>query len=234
MAVAYEGGVVMGADSRTSTGAPAVQLQTRRCSSSRRRLRPSFCVRGIFPSSRPAAGSYVANRVSDKITAIHDRIYVCRSGSAADTQAISDYVRRFISEHAIDKGTPPTIAATAKLFRTLCYNNKDRLLAGIIIAGVSDAEGGVLYEVPLGGACVKQPFSIGGSGSSYIYGYVDSAYKPGMSKEECQELVRTAISHAMARDGSSGGVIRMVTIEKDSVTREFIPGDKLPFMLTSK
>ena len=50
IAVSFDGGVVMGADSRTSTG------------------------------------SYVANRVSDKITAIHDRIYVCRSGSAADTQ----------------------------------------------------------------------------------------------------------------------------------------------------
>jgi hypothetical protein len=35
---------------------------------------------------RPCAGSYVANRVSDKITALADRIYVCRSGSAADTQ----------------------------------------------------------------------------------------------------------------------------------------------------
>ena len=50
IAVSFAGGVVMGADSRTSTG------------------------------------SYVANRVSDKITAIHDSIYVCRSGSAADTQ----------------------------------------------------------------------------------------------------------------------------------------------------
>lgn len=32
---------------------------------------------------------------------------------------------------------------------------------------------------------VRQPFSIGGSGSSYIYGFVDASYKPGMSKEEC-------------------------------------------------
>merc|ERR1711934_1041138 len=45
------GGVVMGADSRTSTG------------------------------------SYVANRVSDKITPVCNNVAVCRSGSAADTQA---------------------------------------------------------------------------------------------------------------------------------------------------
>ena len=63
MAVTYDGGVIMGADSRTSTG------------------------------------TYVANRVSDKITALHDFIYACRSGSAADTQAVSDYVRYFLASH---------------------------------------------------------------------------------------------------------------------------------------
>ena len=33
-----------------------------------------------------------------------------------------------------------------------------------------------------------------------------------------------AISHAMARDGSSGGVIRLVTIDKDGVEKEVILG----------
>jgi len=32
----------------------------------------------------------------------------------------------------------------------------------------------------------------------------------------------------MSRDGSSGGVIRMCVITKDSVERLFIPGNKLP------
>lgn len=57
MAVEYNGGVVMGADSRTSSG-----------------------------------GSFVTNRVTDKLTKVADRIYCCRSGSAADTQAIGDVV----------------------------------------------------------------------------------------------------------------------------------------------
>lgn len=57
MAVQFEGGVILGADSRTTTG------------------------------------SYIANRVTDKLTPLHDLIYCCRSGSAADTQAISDIIR---------------------------------------------------------------------------------------------------------------------------------------------
>lgn len=36
--------------------------------------------------------SYIANRVTDKLTRVTDYIYCCRSGSAADTQAIADIV----------------------------------------------------------------------------------------------------------------------------------------------
>ncbi len=50
VAVEYNGGVVIGADSRTSTG------------------------------------TYVANRVTDKLTPVTGNIFACRSGSAADTQ----------------------------------------------------------------------------------------------------------------------------------------------------
>ena len=45
------------------------------------------------------AGVYVSNRVSDKITGVDERIYVCRSGSAADTQAVSDYVTHYLNQH---------------------------------------------------------------------------------------------------------------------------------------
>ena len=39
-----------------------------------------------------------------------------------------------------------------------------------------------------------------------------------------QSCIILAISHAMARDGSSGGVIRLVTIDKDGVEKEVILG----------
>ena len=39
-----------------------------------------------------------------------------------------------------------------------------------------------------------------------------------------QSCITLAISHAMARDGSSGGVIRLVTIDKDGVEKEVILG----------
>lgn len=61
MAVTFKDGVILGADSRTTTG------------------------------------SYIANRVTDKLTQIHDTIYCCRSGSAADTQAVADMVKYYFT-----------------------------------------------------------------------------------------------------------------------------------------
>lgn len=52
------------------------------------------------------------------------------------------------------------------------------------------------------------------------YGHVDAEFRENMTKEEAQQFVRKAISHAMARDGSSGGVIRMVVIDKTGVRKE--------------
>ena len=48
--------------------------------------------------SRVSTGSYVANRVSDKIVQLSEHIFACRSGSAADTQALTDYVRFYLQQ----------------------------------------------------------------------------------------------------------------------------------------
>ena len=84
-------------------------------------------------------------------------------------------------------------------------------------------------NIPLGGSCIKMPWAIGGSGSTFIYGLCDSEFKDGMSKDEANRLVKLALSHAMARDGSSGGIIRTVTVTEEGNEREYVPGDQLPF-----
>lgn len=45
-----------------------------------------------------------------------------------------------------------------------------------------------IYVVSLGGMMLSQPYTIGGSGSTYIYGYVDAKFKPDMSLEEATQF----------------------------------------------
>lgn len=81
-----------------------------------------------------------------------------------------------------------------------------------------------------------------------MYGYCDATYKEGWGRDETVEFVKNsafpsiirqtlwasnfiipkALSLAMSRDGSSGGVIRMCVITKESVERLFVPGNELP------
>lgn len=82
---------------------------------------------------------------------------MCRSGSAADTQAVSDYVTYFLDQHRMQLGGPPKVATAAALFRQLCYENKKNLTAGIIVAGWDLKKGGQVYSVPIGGSLLERP-----------------------------------------------------------------------------
>ena len=48
-----------------------------------------------------------------------------------------------------------------------------------------------------------------------------------MDQDAAEKMVATALALAMARDGSSGGMIRMVVCNKDGSTRKIIEGDKI-------
>lgn len=183
MAVTFKDGVILGADSRTTTGA------------------------------------YIANRVTDKLTRVHDTIWCCRSGSAADTQAVADIVQYQLGLFAMMNGKPPTTQTAASIFQEICYSNKDRLTAGLIIAGWDERHGGQVYSIPLGGSLHKQAYAIGGSGSTYIYGYCDANWREGMDEAEAVKFVKGALQEAIKWDGSSGGVIRMVVLTANGADR---------------
>lgn len=51
----------------------------------------------------------------------------------------------------------------------------------------------------MSGTIVQQNISIGGSGSSYLYGFMDSQYKDGMTQEECENLVLNGMLNSFLR-----------------------------------
>lgn len=52
------------------------------------------------------------------------QVFVCRSGSAADTQAISAYVEHYIEQHEMELGRGVAVKTAANLAMQLVYNNK--------------------------------------------------------------------------------------------------------------
>lgn len=109
------------------------------------------------------------------------------------------------------------------------YAYKKYLSAAIILAGVDNVEGPCIYTVGQGGTTRKVEMAANGSGSTYILGYLDKNFKSGMTRQEAKELLKNAVSLAMFRDSSSGGIIRMIDIRKDGITKEYFPCTSLQF-----
>lgn len=196
VACCFAGGVVLGADTRTS------------------------------------AGSYVVNRAARKITKLSDRICVCRSGSAADTQAVAQIARLqtllYTQELPRQFKGEARVQVVAHLLQQLCYEYKDQLTAGLIVGGWDSVNGPQAFSIPIGGSCIPVQYAAGGSGSVFITAFLDEHFRPNLTKDEAISLVKKAVGHAIARDGSSGGMIRLVTIEKEGMQEFCVEGNQLP------
>ena len=107
--------------------------------------------------------------------------------------------------------------------RQIIYSNQGRLSASMICSGWDPYKGYQIYSVNQTGFHQEGDWAMSGSGSTFIWGYFDANYRNDMTFEQCKEFIHSAISLACYRDGSSGGVIRMVNITKDGTERFFIP-----------
>jgi len=237
MAVQYADGVVIGADTRTTTGSyianryacsnrvqrsVATNFQVSR--TSLRQFQTTFTVAEVglprIPKQSPTLFSTTCKCTR---TSILPAFVAWR-----DLGLYKDSTSSWLTIYRMEHGESPPVEVAANLFQQLVYGNKDALSAGIIVAGWDKYDGGSVYTVPLGGSIHKQPFSIGGSGSTYIYGYCDAKYKDNMTREECIDFTKNAIALAISRDGSSGGCIRLAVIDKQGVERIFVPGNEIP------
>uniref|UniRef100_A0A8C2X3G6 Proteasome 20S subunit beta 9a n=1 Tax=Cyclopterus lumpus TaxID=8103 RepID=A0A8C2X3G6_CYCLU len=121
--------------------------------------------------SRVSAGASVVNRVMNKLSPLHDKIYCALSGSAADAQTVAEIVNYQLDVHSVEIDEDPQVRSAATLVRNISYKYKEELSAHLIVA---------------------------------------------------------ALSLAMNRDGSSGGVAFIVSIDEHGTEEKVVLGNDLP------
>ena len=146
VACVYDGGVVLGADTRVSTGI------------------------------------YVSNRASDKMTVLEDTTVMCRSGSAADTEAIASFVRYHVEQIGMERNGPLDVRTVARIANQINYQNKGAnqglgLSAYMIIGGWDEKHGAQVYSCTAGGNMIQNKWTTDGSGSTFIWGFMDEGFK---------------------------------------------------------
>ena len=138
--------------------------------------------------TRTSAGVYIVDRHTDKIKSLCDNIFVCESGSAADTEAIADYVSYYLNNQQMEIDEAPRVKTAAELVSGFIYPNKNYLMASMIVAGYDKYDKGSIYALSLGGTMAQQKWTISGSGSTFIYGYCDSVWKENMDRKEAVQF----------------------------------------------
>lgn len=237
LAVRFHGGVVAGADTRTSVSGYVSNRYAAKLTFVLERDVDNFVV------TRPLSSFLLSSSSPDTGGAKIDdyeasTCVICRSGSAADTQKLASVVRSELVSRQIIYRIRGTVTHVVALLRTLLqHDDNSNMSASLICAGYDHELGrGVIYTVGPGGVVFEEKlWAAGGSGSSYILGHIDSWYQnhrtlhernvctpddvdemmmPLPSEEEAIEFVSNAIQLAMERDGSSGGFIRMYVIDR--------------------
>ena len=101
-------------------------------------------------------------RFSGGYTGYYGLSQVIHHLSCIASQAIADMVHYYLQLLTQRNEASPTVYNAARIFENFCYQNKDSLSAGIIVAGWDDELGPSVYNIPVGGGLYRQPWAIGG------------------------------------------------------------------------
>ena len=230
-------GVVVGADTRTSSGGYV---------SNRFAAKLTFVLDGEAdafvdqPLETREDGTAeqqaaAADAAPSSSSASSSTCCVCRSGSAADTQALADAVRTDLLRRHLSQNRPGTVTAATRLLQNLVRSDPD-LSASLICAGYDHVRGrSCIYSISPGGTAMEEAtYAVQGSGSGYIYGYLEAGIqgddggngRGGKDKDgrkskveewdedEAVEFVARVVGLAVERDGSSGGFCRIFAIDR--------------------
>lgn len=218
VAIKYSEGVVVGADTRTSTGGYVSN---------------KFAFK-INPILAPSSASSPSSSLSSCV--------LCRSGSAADTQWLAGRAKEtFLSRKLQRPGYSPTISNVAHYIRHCVRSSnsdssrqqqqQEPLQASLICAGYDvTTKQGQIYAITPGGSLLEEDyFCVSGSGSTILLGYLDSLdmniVSTTYTKEEAVKLVTKLLQLSMARDGSSGGFARIIAINEEGLDEVVVYSD---------
>ena len=223
VAIKYNGGVVVGADTRTSVGGYVSNKFAYK-------INPIFEERRIIGDENDEPNT----KESESGSAVASSCVVCRSGSAADTQWLAKQAKRRFAVRTLERPRyTPTVSEVAHYLRyqmrnSNSNNNGNGFQASLICAGYDEEQnGGRIFGITPGGSLWEEDnFCVSGSGSTILLGYLDDALQQhsnnnniegnyfDFSKEQALALVTKLLRLSIGRDGSSGGLVRLYVVDR--------------------
>jgi len=233
VAIKCSGGVIVGADTRTSVGGYVSNKFAYK-------INPIFEHEPeddtIEDRDDKENDKYIDDHHLSETTSSSSCV-LCRSGSAADTQWLAKQAKRRFRVRRLERlGYRPSISEVAHYLRyqmrNLSVQGGGSFQASLICAGYDDGrKGGQIFGITPGGSLWEEDnFCVSGSGSTVLLGYLDDmlqnttkkSLSSDLTEKEAITLVTKLLRLSIARDGSSGGLVRLYVINRNGLEERTI------------
>ena len=220
VALKFQDGVVVAADTRTSVSGYVSNKFARKIN-----VITDNCV--LCRSGSAADTQYLAKEATHDFMSRQWRYY--GSGRVGDATDSKQQNLAFL----------PTISQVShflrfKIRQTNQGSSSNNLQASLICAGI-DEDGPHIFGITPGGSMwEEEKVCVSGSGSTYLLGLLDdyfqsskstTSYENNMTKDHAVKLITKLLHLSMARDGSSGGIVRIMVLTKDGIQEKTIYPD---------
>ena len=180
----------------------------------------------LAADKRATAGYLVANKKTEKIQQIADKMVITMAGTVSDAQLLTKLIKAELQLKKIRTGRENTVKEAANLLANMVYGNIRRMsmIPGIahFILGGNDESGNYIYDIyPDGSLSLIDDYISSGSGSVMAFGVLETLYTKNMTSAEGVDLAIKALNAAMQRDIASGNGAMIVTVTKDGVKTVF-------------
>jgi 20S proteasome subunit beta 1 len=211
VAIKFDGGVVVGADSRTSASGYVSNKMAYKINAVLS-SQASQCV--ICRSGSAADTQHVVGIVKRKFQAQK----MMRLLHQPSISQVAHFIRHIIRNN-VNKDNAPPLQASLICAGYDAYNENGQIFAIM--------PGGTLYE--------EEHFCVSGSGSTLLLGLLDAKVKEKIesnkatpqqeylfTRQEAMELVKHLLQLSITRDGSSGGLIRIFIMDENGIEQQTV------------
>ena len=169
--------------------------------------------------TRATAGNIIASTEARKVFKIDGNLGMTIAGGVGDAQEIIRIVKAQNEIYKMNEGRPLSPKSATSLLSIIFQQNKMMpYFVWNLVAGMDDNEPQLYSLDYMGGMTEESKFASVGSGSETALGYIEDAYRKGMTTKDAVKMVAKALTIAMRRDSATGDNMIVAAIAKTGYT----------------
>ncbi len=164
--------------------------------------------------SRATMGNFISNKSAQKLYKIDTYAGMTIAGLVGDAQALIRYMKAEMELYRVQRKINMPIEAAATLLSNMLNQTKYAPFMVQLLVGGYDKKPHI-FSIDAAGGSVEDIYASTGSGSPFVYGVLESEYKPDMKLDDAIDLVIKSISVAKQRDSASGNMLQIGVIDPE-------------------